>query len=569
MDLRRILLISDEERDYLLLADCLERARPTRFRLLSCDSLERPLEVLADPELDIVIMVPGPETEYLLRLMQKSNIPTPVMLLLDAPPNGQEYRLFQDCGVKDYLIREQLQHAFLDKVLDYAIELNRARNTIRDLSNRDSLTGVLNRAGFRAQLEQTLQHAQRHDLKTALLYLNIDQFTSVNDHFGEHNGDLLIQQLSRRILNKLRNTDAVARLGGDEFAIILENVSSASDVATIAGKLLQTIAMPVLLEEQQVQVNASIGAALYPDDAGDLAELLEQARSAMQQAKPVTGSKFIHYSERLLFDAGGGNSLAAELRTAVRKNQFELHYQPRVILESGQLAGLEALLRWNHPERGLTCPGEFLAECEDMGLMKNIGHQIIQHACCALNWMAEQGLGDIVVAVNISFSQIQDDHFVGAVKDILDRTGANAARLEFELTENTILKSPSAIKARMEELGQLGISFSLDDFGTGFSQLSHLTELPISALKIDSSFVRDLPHNRQQAAVCSLIIQMARRLELEVVAEGAESYEQIEYLRAEHCHQVQGFYYSPAIPLQQLPRFVQEQRFKYRERISS
>lgn len=569
MDLRKVLLISDEERDYPLLADCLERTKPARFRLLSCDSLERPLDVLADPELGIIIMVPGPETEYLLRLLQKSNVPTPVMLLLDTAPNDPQYRLFQDCGVTDYLIREQLQHAFLDKILDYAIELNCARNTIRDLSSRDALTGVLNRAGFRAQLERTLQHSRHHNLKAALLYLNIDQFTSVNDHFGEHNGDLLIQQLSRRIHNKLRNTDAVARLGGDEFAIILENVNTARDVAVIADKLLQAIAMPVLLDEQQVQVNASIGAALYPDDAGELAELLEQARSAMQQAKPVVGSKFIHYSERLLFDAGGGNSLAAELRTAVRKNQFELHYQPRVILESGQLAGLEALLRWNHPERGLTCPGEFIAECEDMGLMKNIGYQIIQHACCALNWMAEQGLADIVVAVNISFSQIQDDHFVGAVKDILDRTGANAARLEFELTESTILKSPSAIKSRMEELGQLGISFSLDDFGTGFSQLSHLTELPISALKIDSTFVRDLPHNRQQAAVCSLIIQMARRLELDVVAEGAESYEQIEFLRTEQCHQVQGFYYSPAIPLQQLPRFVQEQRFKYRERISS
>jgi EAL domain-containing protein (putative c-di-GMP-specific phosphodiesterase class I) len=238
-------------------------------------------------------------------------------------------------------------------------------------------------------------------------------------------------------------------------------------------------------------------------------------------------------------------------------------------LERGRLAGLEALLRWNHPQRGLICPGEFIAECEDMGLMKTIGYQVIQHACCALNWLGDQHMDDVVVAVNISFSQIQDDRFIAAVKDTLQRTGANPALLEFELTETTILKDPATIKASMHELMQLGIRFSLDDFGTGFSQLTHLTELPISAIKVDAAFVRDLPHNVQQAAVCSLIIEMARRLEIEVIAEGVENHEQVSFLRSQNCEQVQGFYYSKAIPLQQLPRFVQEQRFKQRERISS
>jgi EAL domain-containing protein (putative c-di-GMP-specific phosphodiesterase class I) len=204
-----------------------------------------------------------------------------------------------------------------------------------------------------------------------------------------------------------------------------------------------------------------------------------------------------------------------------------------------------------------------------MGLMKTIGFQVIQHACSAQVWLEEQNLHHVDVAVNISFSQIQDDRFAEIVKDIIERSGADASRLEFELTESTILKSPGAIKARMDELRQLGISFSLDDFGTGFSQLSHLTELPISALKIDACFVRDLPHNTHQEAVCTMIIEMARRLGMLVVAEGAETYEQIEFLRQQNCQQVQGFYYSPAIPLQQLPRFVQEQRFKHREKLFS
>jgi EAL domain-containing protein (putative c-di-GMP-specific phosphodiesterase class I) len=217
----------------------------------------------------------------------------------------------------------------------------------------------------------------------------------------------------------------------------------------------------------------------------------------------------------------------------------------------------------------LICPGEFLAACEDMGLMRTIGYQVIQHACHALNWLAEEGLGDITVAVNISFSQIQDDRFVPAVHDILERTGADARHLEFELTESTILKSPEAIKLRMDQLRELGIVFSLDDFGTGFSQLSHLTALPIAALKVDASFVRGLPHNRQQAAICSLIIEMARRLDMSVIAEGAECHEQVEFLRDERCDEVQGFYFSQAIPLQLLPRFVREQRYKQRERVVS
>ena len=325
----------------------------------------------------------------------------------------------------------------------------------------------------------------------------------------------------------------------------------------------------MILSEQQVSIDASIGAAIYPDDGKQFSELVDFARSAMQQAKSVEGSKYIRYSEQLTFDQGGSNSLAAELRTAVRQNQFELHYQPRIDLATGKLVGLEALLRWNHPERGLLCPSEFIVACEDMGLLRTIGYQVIQHACAAQVWVEEQGIRDVDVAVNISFSQFQDDRFVDIVKDIIKRSGTDASRLEFELTETTILKSPEAVKGRMDQLRLLGISFSLDDFGTGFSQLSHLTELPISALKIDACFVRDLPHNPHQEAVCAMIIEMARRLGMMVVAEGAETHEQVEYLREHKCQQVQGFYYSPAIPLQQLPRFVKQLHLQRREPLFS
>lgn len=567
MDLRTVLVISTNKTDHLVLSDCLDRAVPPRFRLVINEVPERPLEALLDPDVDAVIMAAGPETDYLLRLAQKNAPTLPVILLLDEAPSSAVAAQLRESGAHDCLIRGQLQDALLHRILDYSVELKQARSTIRELSNRDPLTGALNRAGFRAHLQRAMQRSQRYNFKTALLYINIDQFSNINDHFGELNGDLLINNLCQRMVSKLRSSDSIARLGGDEFAVVLEDVSSAADMTQIAEKMLQAIAAPLRLNEQHVQVDASIGGALFPDDAADFSDLVEHARSAMQQAKSILDCKFIPYSDRLQFDMAGINTLAAELRIAARRNQFELHYQPRIALETGQLTGLEALLRWNHPERGLICPGEFISECEDMGLMKSIGHQVIQHACHALNWLQEQHLDEVVVAVNISFSQIQDDRFVTAVKDTLELTGANPGRLEFELTETTILKRPGAIKARMDELCLLGIRFSLDDFGTGFSQLTHLTELPIAVLKVDAAFVRDLPHNPQQAAVCSLIIEMARRLDIDVVAEGAENLEQIEFLRKQGCQQVQGFYYSPAIPLQQLPRFVQEQRFKIRERV--
>jgi diguanylate cyclase (GGDEF)-like protein len=523
-----------------------------RFNLVSAASIERPLEALMAPDVDAVIMAHGAQTEYLLRLAQKNNVSAPLLLLLDEADDELVAQM-QEYGAQDYLVRGQLQDGLVHRILDYSIQLKQARDQIRLLSKRDTLTGALNRLGFRAHLERAMDRSERYGFKTALLYINLDQFSNINDHYGEADGDLMIKSICRRLTNKMRSTDSIARLGGDEFAVVLEDVSSTGDVELIADKMLKSIQAPMILSEQQVTVEASIGVSMFPDDGKEFSDLVDCARSAMQQAKTV-GGRIIRYSDQITFAADGAGSLAAELRTAVRKNQFELHYQPRVDLKTGELVGLEALLRWNHPERGLVSPVEFIAACEDMGLMKTIGYQVIQHACGALSWLKGQGIVDVDVAVNISFSQIQDDRFVDIVKDIIARSDADARFLEFELTESIILQSPGAIKARMDELRQLGISFSLDDFGTGFSQLSHLTELPISALKIDGSFVKDIPGNEHQEAVCTMIIEMAHRLDMTVVAEGAESHEQIAFLKEHNCQQVQGFYYSPAIPLQQMPK---------------
>lgn len=559
---KNILIISEDKTDHLVLSSSMERATPQRFNVTTATSLERPLDALMDRENDLVILAHAPETEYMLRLAQKNAVKVPIIVILNETSETTIAKL-RGFGARDYLIRGNIHDELLHRILDYSIELGQARKQIERLSSRDALTGALNRTGFRAHVEHAIERSERYKFKTAVLCINIDQFSNINDQYGEGAGDQAIQLVYKRLANKKRNTDSVARIGGDEFAIVLEDVSDDANVSMIAEKMMAALAEPMRLNDQQVSIEVSIGAAICPLHGNKFEDLVDAARSAMVQAKATPGSKYFCYTDQISF--GGtqpGFNLAADLRQAVRHDQFELHYQPRVDLATEQVVGLEALLRWNHPERGYIRPDEFLPLCETMGLMKNIGYRVIEKACTALNWLQEQELADIDIAVNVSFSQFQDVRFAQVVQDIVKKSGIDPSRLEFELTESTVLKCPDDAKKRMDELKEQGHSFSLDDFGTGFSQLSHMTALPISALKIDRSFVIDVAQDKHQQAVCMMIIDMARHLGMVVIAEGAEDMEQVEFLASIHCQQVQGFFYSPAISLQQIPRFIEEQRYK-------
>ena len=563
MPLKNVLIISEHKTDHLVLSASLSRALPARFNVTSATSMERPLDALMDRNYDAVIMAHAPETDYMLRLAQKNAATVPIIVILDEASETTITRL-RGFGARDYLVRGQIQDELVHRILDYSIELGHAHKEIQSLSNRDALTGALNRTGFRAHVERAIARSERYQFKTALLYLNIDHFSNINDQHGEGAGDQAIQLVYKRLENKKRNIDSVARIGGDEFAIVLEDISDDTNMLMIAEKLMAAMSEPICLNEHQVVIEVSIGGAICPDNGTQFEDLVDAANSAMMQAKAIPGNKYFCYNEKLSFgNTVDALNLPGDLRQAVRHDHFELHYQPRIDLSNEQVVGLEALLRWKHPQRGYIAPDEFLPLCETMGLMKNIGYRAIQKTCAALNWLEQHGLGDIDVAVNVSFSQFQDERFTSIVQDLVKKSGIDPSRLEFELTESTVLKSPEETKQRMNELKEQSHSFSLDDFGTGYSQLSHMTELPISALKIDRSFVAGVASNEHQQAVCMMIIDMAHRLGLLVIAEGVEDREQIEFLARAHCHQVQGFYYSPAIPLEQVPRFVEEQRFKH------
>ncbi|MDJ0878346.1 MAG: GGDEF domain-containing response regulator [Halieaceae bacterium] len=560
MSLKNILIISEDKGDYLVIKAALERATPRRFQTMTATALDRPIDALVDSEVDAVILAQAPETDYLLRLAQKQGVCTPIILLLSEASESTRRR-YKELGARDFLLRGNLHDDLLHRILDYSIELGKAHQQIRSLSNHDPLTGALNRTGLRAHVERAIERSQRYHFKTALLYLDIDDFNDFNSDHGEGAADQAIKVIHTRLANAQRKTDSVARVGADQFVICMEDVRDESRLRLIADKLINLVREPIALHDRQFRIDISAGGALCPDHGSNFEDLMEAARSSMLQAKSVEGrNRYFTYREQLSFGAqDDSNGLAAELRQAMRRDEFELHFQPRIDLRSEEVVGLEALIRWNHPTRGLIPPLEFLPTCESMGLMRRLGYRVTEKACEAIKWLDQRQLIGLDIAVNVSFSQFQDEQFAEIVKCIVSRSGIDPRRLEFELTESTVLKCPKETRMRMNELKAHGHSFSLDDFGTGFSQLSHMTDLPISALKIDRSFVRDVSRNPHQQAVCMMIIDMARRLDLLVVAEGAEMRDQVDFLNSVSCQQVQGHYFSPAMPLNEVPGYVEQQ----------
>lgn len=555
---KNVLIISELQADHHTLTAALGRAVPERFTVTNANTLERPVEALIDKANDAVILAYAPETDYLLRLAAKNAIPTPILVLLDHPTPSLIEKI-KGFGAMDYLIRGQIHDDLLHRIIDYSIELKSAKHKIALLSNQDTLTGALNRTGFRAHISRAVERSERNRVKAALLYIDIDGFTTINEQYGEAAGDHVVQVVSKRLAAKKRNTDSVARIGPDQFAVVLEDVQGDENVEMIARKMLSAVSEMITVGDQQITVTASIGASICPDHGTQYEDLFDCAEKAMVQAKSVPGSTVFVYADKLQMNPASQTSLAVDLRHALRRRQFVLHYQPQIELQNHTVAGLEALIRWDHPERGMIRPDEFLPLAEDMGLMQGIGYWVIEEAAQAANWLFSEGLEEIEIAVNISFNQFRDERFTEVVREIISKTGVDAKHLEFELTETSVLRNPKEAKQVMDELRELGIRFSLDDFGTGYSQLSHISDLPISALKIDKSFVSELPGNKGQAGICMALMAFARELDLTVVAEGAETLEQVQFLTTHLCHQVQGYFYSPALPLDSVPRFIQEQ----------
>ncbi|MGA8668560.1 MAG: EAL domain-containing protein [Terracidiphilus sp.] len=441
-------------------------------------------------------------------------------------------------------------------ILSFARDISEAKmaeEKIKDLAFYDPLTGLANRRLLLERLMSTLVARTRNDRKRALLFIDLDDFKTLNDTLGHHIGDLLLQEVARRITSCIRKNDTVGRLGGDEFVVMLEDLSESSENAAaqareVADKIRTAIALPYVLENHECSSASSIGITVFGDDAKTMNEVLQQADIAMYQAK-AAGRNTIHFFAPALQAAVNARAAAEDdIRRAIRTKQFLLYFQPQ--MDSGRLTGAEALLRWNHPRRGIVFPGEFIPLAEETGLILSLGNWALESACRQVaTWAHNEKTAHLTVSVNISVRQMRHPSFVEQVLATLEQTGANPRKLRLELTESMFVDSFEEIIAKMAVLKALGLKFSVDDFGTGFSCLSYLKRLPIDELKIDRTFVHDIVSDANSGAIAESIILLGRALGLSVIAEGVETEEQRDSLLRLGCSSFQGWLFSQPLPV--------------------
>jgi diguanylate cyclase (GGDEF)-like protein/PAS domain S-box-containing protein len=434
-----------------------------------------------------------------------------------------------------------------------------AEERVQFLAYYDALTGLHNRTFLRQVLAKALASTRRQDQKTAVLFLDLDRFKIINDSLGHSFGDLLLQQVAERLKRCVREEDTVARVGGDEFLIVLAALESVTEATIAADRILNGIAAEFLIEDQRLNVTCSIGVSIFPEHGMDGETLIKNADAAMYCAKEKGRNTFQFFTEDMNIQVVERLTLENSLRLALERKELFLVYQPQMEIASGMIVGVEALLRWQHPERGLVPPDKFIRVAESSGLIMPIGEWVLREACSQVREWQDAGLLVVPVAVNVSAVQFRQGDFLTVIKKILSETGLSPEYLELELTESTLLSNVNVIFPMLEELRTMGLKLAIDDFGTGYSSLSYLRQFPVSKLKIDRSFVQDVVLNSDDAAITAAIISMAKGLNLKVIAEGVETGAQMAFLRVHQCDQIQGYYFSRPLMADKVAEKLAEQ----------
>jgi diguanylate cyclase (GGDEF)-like protein/PAS domain S-box-containing protein len=434
-------------------------------------------------------------------------------------------------------------------------EAKERERKIEQLAYFDPLTDLANRSLLRDKLEQATVFSQRSQRKFALLFLDLDRFKHVNDTYNHPLGDQVLQEVAQRIRQVVRRSDVVSRFGGDEFVIGLVEPKRIEDVALVAEKLLESVAEPLAIDDKTVHITTSIGISVFPDDASSVDELIRNADLAMYQAKEEGRARYSYFTETLNERVRRQREMERQMRSAIAQNEFLLYYQPKVDAR-GSIVGAEALIRWQSPVMGFVSPGDFIPLAEETGLIVGIGEWVLREAARQIAQWKSQGLPEISVAVNVSGKQLHHPDFRLVLQKCLAESGDSGRWLDLEITESMLMKDVELTIALLHDMREMGFELSVDDFGTGYSSFSYLTRFPIQTLKIDQSFVRDLPGKRSAAAIVNAIAGMARNLGLKTVAEGVETREQAEYLMALGCDQLQGYFFSRPVPAEQFAQLL-------------
>jgi diguanylate cyclase (GGDEF)-like protein/PAS domain S-box-containing protein len=436
-------------------------------------------------------------------------------------------------------------------------ELRQAEARMRHQAGHDALTGLPNRALFREYLDHALARARRRDGVAAVLLLDLDRFKGINDAFGLPCGDLLLKAVAERLNTCLRETDAIARLGGDEFVVLQSDFRSADEPRALARRLIDSFGQPFVINGEELHTSVSIGLTLFPADGQAADRLLKNAELAMYRAKSNGRNGSCFFAPQMNLVARRTGLLERELRQAFAADQFTVHYQPQRDLRSGQIVGVEALLRWRHPRRGMVRPSEFVGLAEDIGLIGPLTERVLDHACRQHRLWQAGGLPPLRLSVNLSPMQFREGAIASLIENTLAETGLDPAWLEIELTEGVMLDNSEVVMASLRRLHQIGVNFSLDDFGTGYSSLAYVKRLPIQRLKIDQSFVHKIGLDDQDEAIVRAVIDLGHSLRLKVTAEGVESAEQLARLHQLGCDEAQGDLISPPLPAEDFPVLFQ------------
>ena len=421
----------------------------------------------------------------------------------------------------------------------------------------DALTGLPNRRSFIHEVDRALERSLRNRTPFAVFFIDLDRFKNINDSLGHAAGDALLKVIAERLTKLLRNTDMVARLGGDEFVVLLENCIDTTLLANIATRALAAINETLCIENCCFQVSGSIGISIYPDDCQDAATMLKHADAAMYLAKSKGKNNFQFYTTELAARAEQQFSLESELRLAIERNEFQLLYQPKIYIASGKMVGVEALIRWKHPKRGVIATGEFIGLAEESGLISPIGQWVIKDACRQVREWRRNGLQSPRCAVNLSVRQFNVDGLVEDIVQALTSYQLQADALELEITESLLMANPERALNILLQLHRLGVHIAIDDFGTGYSSLAYLKRFPAQTLKIDRSFIKDLPDDQDDATITKALVAMAHSMGIEVVAEGVETEAQLSFLRDIGCDEVQGYYLGRPMPPDEIAKRLQ------------
>ncbi|WP_415902558.1 EAL domain-containing protein [Neptuniibacter sp. QD29_5] len=547
---KKVLLVDKYQQNRMQIQSILERF--PLYQLMFCEDQIEALSRVHLSDIDFILLSenvsPLPCSTIIADIY--SSVPHIPIIVLNQYISEEQGLALIEAKATDFLSTNTLNADLLLRTLRHAEQSAKQNAEIQQLRNSDTLTTASNRQFFYQSLLRKLNNLAENKHHLALITIDLDDFRKFNTHYGFTSGDQVVAEMGERIQSSLKNDELFARLGSDEFAIIIDlsiEIDLQEAVREYLNKLIISLQQPYKHDQVETQLNCSIGVALAPENADEVDLLNQRASRARLNAKQIHGCSYACYRPSMDIDTNNPNDLEAELMPALRSKQFELFFQPRIDLRSGKISGAEALIRWQHPKRGLIMPADFIPQCESNGMIVAIGYWIIYQAGQHLQELKAAGLTIDKLGINLSFRQFKDDMLVDMIKRIIEQEQIDTSVLEFELTESAIFSDEEHVRACLKTLSEEGLTFSLDDFGTGYSSFSLLHKLPISALKIDRSFVSHVQDSSEAAEIVRSIISLSQNMNIKVIAEGVETREQLDFLIKHDCDEIQGYYYSPPI----------------------